>query len=47
MFTQYTDALALMRGFAAHNRSFVTKVLESKHDVYGVLRQTANGEDYL
>ena len=42
MFTQYTDALALMRGFAAHNRSFVTKILESliKHDVYG-RRQTA------
>ena len=29
MFTQYTEALALMRGFAAHNRSFVKEILES------------------
>ena len=26
MFTQYLDALALMSGFAAHDRSFVTKI---------------------
>ena len=26
MFTQYPDALALMSGFAANDRSFVTKI---------------------
>ena len=26
MFTQYPDGLALMSGFAAHDRSFVTKI---------------------
>ena len=48
MFTQYTDALALMRGFAAHTRSFVTKILESfKNDVYSRRQTVKITSDFL
>ena len=31
MFTQYPEVLALMSGFTAHNRSFVTKIQKKKN----------------
>ena len=38
MFTQYTDALALMSGFAAHDHSFVTKIKNTLWHLKGNLR---------